>query len=138
MHALLVFALLGGVSSTKGVAPENKPLYQIGNAFKCIDGSKSVAIEHVNDDYCDCPDGSDEPGTGEAQIPHVLSISHMKTPKLLAAGGLFIARIQLMLAKRFILQMSTMGFVTAVTAVTSTTAPVCAATRVLRKLRRQL
>lgn len=37
---------------------------QAGDGFKCFDNSKSFAnFEVVNDDYCDCPDGSDEPGT---------------------------------------------------------------------------
>jgi protein kinase C substrate 80K-H len=31
--------------------------------FTCFDGSLSVPFLYVNDDYCDCPDGSDEPGT---------------------------------------------------------------------------
>ena len=30
--------------------------------FTCFDGSASIAITSVNDDFCDCKDGSDEPG----------------------------------------------------------------------------
>ena len=31
--------------------------------FRCDDGATTLAIARVNDDYCDCADGSDEPGT---------------------------------------------------------------------------
>ncbi|OHT14429.1 hypothetical protein TRFO_15212 [Tritrichomonas foetus] len=31
--------------------------------FRCFDGSKIIPLNHLNNDYVDCPDGSDEPGT---------------------------------------------------------------------------
>lgn len=32
-------------------------------SFKCRDGSETFPLHFFNDDYCDCKDGSDEPGT---------------------------------------------------------------------------
>ncbi|KAL1924034.1 uncharacterized protein VTP21DRAFT_7069 [Calcarisporiella thermophila] len=47
-----------------GVEKKNLHLYQEKNGqFICLDGSKKIPFSAINDDYCDCPDGSDEPGT---------------------------------------------------------------------------
>lgn len=38
------------------------PLYDPSKDFTCLDGSQLIRFSSVNDDYCDCNDGSDEPG----------------------------------------------------------------------------
>lgn len=68
--SFVVLSLLGltCVSSAKpairGLNPELADRYKnVGNKFTCIDGSFSIPFSQVNDNYCDCADGSDEPGT---------------------------------------------------------------------------
>lgn len=49
-----------------GVSPEDENYYKglsSSSAIKCRDGSKKFNKSQFNDDFCDCPDGSDEPGT---------------------------------------------------------------------------
>ncbi|KAL7374975.1 hypothetical protein ABVT39_009996 [Epinephelus coioides] len=55
----------GFVDSRKirGISSSYKRFYRERKSFLCIDGSKIIPFEQVNDDYCDCEDGSDEPGT---------------------------------------------------------------------------
>ncbi|XP_077646838.1 glucosidase 2 subunit beta-like [Lonchura striata] len=64
---LLPLALAGTPEVTvprpRGVALSQLPFYDPSGPFRCLDGSGSVAFAWVNDDYCDCQDGSDEPGT---------------------------------------------------------------------------
>lgn len=38
------------------------------NEFRCLDGSLTLPIEKVNDNICDCSDGSDEPGTSACAL----------------------------------------------------------------------
>ncbi|XP_065185089.1 glucosidase 2 subunit beta-like isoform X2 [Sycon ciliatum] len=47
----------------RGVAKSKMQFYDSSKPFTCLDGSRSMPFDQVNDDFCDCPDGSDEPGT---------------------------------------------------------------------------
>ena len=76
---ILLFSVVGWllvsaqpVSSTYGVPEGEEALYRQTvqflsytelQLFTCKDGSRTLSIGQVNDDYCDCDDGSDEPGT---------------------------------------------------------------------------
>ncbi|KAL1565699.1 glucosidase 2 subunit beta [Salvia divinorum] len=54
------------MDSLFGVSPEDASYYKglsSSRAMKCRDGSKKFNKSQFNDDFCDCPDGSDEPGT---------------------------------------------------------------------------
>lgn len=46
-----------------GVAPEDDKYYKSSAVIPCKDGSKEFTKAQLNDDFCDCPDGTDEPGT---------------------------------------------------------------------------
>ncbi|KAI2636823.1 glucosidase II beta subunit-like protein-domain-containing protein [Xylaria nigripes] len=56
-------------SSPRGVGPEFAKFYQITDTFACIT-NPSIVIQasQVNDNTCDCPDGSDEPGTAACAL----------------------------------------------------------------------
>ncbi|EGW34535.1 uncharacterized protein SPAPADRAFT_133564 [Spathaspora passalidarum NRRL Y-27907] len=59
--------------SIKGVSPENQHLYEpviIDDVqyWHCLnDSSIRLTYNQINDNYCDCPDGSDEPGTNACE-----------------------------------------------------------------------
>lgn len=36
--------------------------YYTSEVIKCKDGSRSLTIDRLNDNFCDCVDGTDEPG----------------------------------------------------------------------------
>jgi len=47
-----------------GVAEKDLGKYQKtpDGFFHCLDGTQVIPYSALNDDYCDCNDGSDEPG----------------------------------------------------------------------------
>ncbi|XP_015603531.1 glucosidase 2 subunit beta [Cephus cinctus] len=47
----------------RGIPTSKNPFYSPDRDFECLDGSLLLPFSRVNDDYCDCADGSDEPGT---------------------------------------------------------------------------
>ncbi|XP_072020885.1 glucosidase 2 subunit beta-like [Amphiura filiformis] len=53
----------GEVKRPRGVSLSNEPFYSNPESFTCLDGSAKIDRSRLNDDYCDCKDGSDEPGT---------------------------------------------------------------------------
>ncbi|KAJ9168762.1 hypothetical protein P3X46_020252 [Hevea brasiliensis] len=47
-----------------GIPPQDENYYKIpSETIKCKDGSKKFTKAQLNDDFCDCLDGTDEPGT---------------------------------------------------------------------------
>ncbi|CAG8303213.1 unnamed protein product [Penicillium salamii] len=70
-QSLLLLAVAGSTAQAseklarpRGVGPEFSKFYQDPTTFTCISNpSIKIPSSAVNDDFCDCPDGSDEPGT---------------------------------------------------------------------------
>lgn len=63
----LTVPALASRDQTIGVSPGLLSKYapSSGDKWMCLDGSKQISWKAVNDDYCDCKDGSDEPGARE-------------------------------------------------------------------------
>ncbi|KAG7670253.1 hypothetical protein KSW81_008387 [Nannochloris sp. 'desiccata'] len=67
---ILIIALLAAAlpcSAAKGIRGID-PMYKLkydapDGKFSCFDGSETIPASHINDAFCDCLDGSDEPGT---------------------------------------------------------------------------
>ncbi|KAI1951942.1 hypothetical protein LOZ57_001355 [Ophidiomyces ophidiicola] len=70
------FATASAAARPRGVGPEFAKFYKDPTTFTCISNpSIKIPFSAVNDDYCDCPDGSDEPGTSACSFISELSPS---------------------------------------------------------------
>jgi protein kinase C substrate 80K-H len=88
--SLLLSLLASGVRASvevRGVAPSEQSKFLEGE-FSCLVGERRVVLPlgRVNDDFCDCDQGEDEPGT--AACSHLLgSQFHCEN------GGFFPAKV---------------------------------------------
>merc|ERR1719195_1116667 len=64
--SLAFLASCSVASRPRGIRAEVASLYNPGSDFRCFDGSNTIPFIQVNDDYCDCCDGTDEWETGAA------------------------------------------------------------------------
>lgn len=62
LSTFVIFAQ-SDVPRPRGVSLSKASLYSATKDFTCFDGTVTIPFSYVNDDYCDCFDGSDEPGT---------------------------------------------------------------------------
>ena len=76
------------VDKIRGVSPANAGQYRRAisirkNTFTCFDKSKTIPLDQVNDGYCDCPDGSDEPGSNACGTGEFYCRNTGSVPKLI-------------------------------------------------------
>ncbi|GAB6032758.1 hypothetical protein CHUAL_011625 [Chamberlinius hualienensis] len=63
LAVLTAVVVAADVTRPRGVSITKNTFYNPEIDFTCLDGSLVIPFRYVNDDFCDCIDGSDEPGT---------------------------------------------------------------------------
>jgi protein kinase C substrate 80K-H len=67
IHYLLALAVVSHSLALKGINSSHLSFYSPvpGSSpplWKCLNSSQEILYSALNDDYCDCEDGTDEPG----------------------------------------------------------------------------
>ncbi|KAJ4729705.1 Glucosidase 2 subunit beta [Melia azedarach] len=62
VYVCFAFGFAHCISPPRGVHPLDEKYFSV-EVIKCKDGSKSFTRDRLNDNFCDCIDGTDEPGT---------------------------------------------------------------------------
>merc|ERR1712242_8151 len=86
---LLILSVQGSTNRPRGLRPELITFYDpnaSNGMFQCLDGSIAIKYLQVNDDYCDCPDGSDEPGTSACSNGKFYCVNKGYKPKILPSS----------------------------------------------------
>ena len=78
LAAAISIDVLPSEASVRGASPEQAGAYAAAlsrGSFQCMSGTGTLPASAINDNYCDCTDGSDEPGDPTA-IPPLCSLMH--------------------------------------------------------------
>ncbi|KAJ2051865.1 hypothetical protein H4S04_001707 [Coemansia sp. S16] len=86
--ALLLSSALAKSAAIRGLDPllASKYVPNAAGNFVCLDGSLEIPFSRVNDDYCDCPDGSDEPGTSACNNGSFYCANHGHIPSRISSS----------------------------------------------------
>ncbi len=63
----LVSLSISSIIGKRGIDPIKLVKYDenIDGRWRCLNNLHLINVDQINDDFCDCGDGSDEPGTGK-------------------------------------------------------------------------
>ena len=74
MLKLVLVLVAGGTALALRGVPQSRVALYAGKTFKCADGVE-IEASRINDEYCDCTDGDDEPGTSACGGGHFYCVN---------------------------------------------------------------